>query len=758
MSGLGRLILGTLLAGVLVAGLLLPYSIGIGLASNSVTNAIEDAKSDPLDGDVPLRTTFTDASGALIATIYDQNRVAVPLSSISDYLQVAVISMEDRRFYQHQGVDWRGTVRALLRNAQADSTAQGGSTLTQQYVKNYLYLVQAKTEAEKADAIASTPIRKLREAKMALSLEQTHTKAEILERYLNLVAFGPSQYGAEAASQWYFGVSADKLTLAQAALLAGMVNNPPRYNPLDENHVQDARDRRDLVLDVMVAAGRLSKATAEETKQQDLGLNPHRVSSGCIPAVNSDTNGFFCQYVLDYLNTAGFDAKTVGRSGWTVKTTLDPAVMASAKAAAVANADPTNDAVKRIANAVAVVSKDEPRRVLALAANRPYGLDPTTGQTVQRLTTTFAPLGAGSTFKIFTAAAAMEAGLGTNAVIDAPAEYTSSLVPGKPFKNGGVYPATLTLAQALATSPNTAFVALEDQVGLQKVAEMAVRLGLRGYSLDAGQVDPAFANAGTDYTTQVVAQKIASFTLGVSPVSPLELANVGATLASDGRWCPPTPVDTITDRNGKFVTWNKQPCEDAVPAELARTLSVAMQGDLAAGGTANPAATAAGWSWTAAGKTGTTQEYKSSAYLGFTPEMSASVILWDSEPRPQSICSNPIRTCSTDEAMGGAGMYGGAVPAVTWMATMKPLKQGQPDTFFRLASPAYIRGSSSTQVPSVVGKNVDDAKAQLTAAGFTVNLTAKQNAGTAVNIVVDQNPKGAALPGGAVTLVVSAGG
>ena len=119
MSGLGRLVLGTLLAGVLVAGLLLPYSVGLGLASNAVTTAIEDAKADPLDGEIPLRTTFTDASGAPIATFYDQNRVYVPLSSISDYLQVAVISMEDRRFYQHQGVDWRGTVRALLRNAQS---------------------------------------------------------------------------------------------------------------------------------------------------------------------------------------------------------------------------------------------------------------------------------------------------------------------------------------------------------------------------------------------------------------------------------------------------------------------------------------------------------------------------------------------------------------------------------------------------------------------------------------------------------------
>ena len=758
MSGLGRLVLGTLLAGVLVAGLLLPYSVGMGLAANSVTTAIEDAKSDPLDGEIPLRTTFTDAAGTPIATFYDQNRVAVPLSSISDYLQVAVISMEDRRFYQHQGVDWRGTVRALLRNAQADAAAQGGSTLTQQYVKNYLYLVEAQTEAEKADAIASTPIRKLREAKMALSLEQTLSKAEILERYLNLVAFGPSQYGAEAASQWFFGVSADRLTLAQAALLAGMVNNPPKYNPLDENHVQDARDRRDLVLDVMVSAGRLSKATAEETKKQDLGLNPVRTRNGCIPADNSETNGFFCQYALDYLATAGFDTKTVARSGWTVKTTLDPAVMASAKAAATSNADPSVPGVERIANAVAVVGKDEPRKVLALAANRPYGLDATKGQTVQRLTTTFAPLGAGSTFKIFTAAAAMEMGLGTNATIEVPSEYRSPLVPANVFRNATSYPGSLTLAQALATSPNTAFVALEDQVGLQKVAEMAVRLGLRGYSLDAGQVDPAFAGAGTDYTQQVVAQKIASFTLGVSPVSPLELANVGATLASDGRWCPPTPIDTITDRSGKFVTWDKAACEEAVAPELARTLSVAMEGDLAGGGTAANAASAAGWTWTAAGKTGTTQEYKSSAYLGFTPEMSASVVVWDSEPRPQSICRDPIRTCSTDEAFAGNGMSGGSVPAQTWFAAIKPLKEGQPDTFFRPASATYLKGNPDTQVPTVVGKNVDEARAALTAAGFTVVVTARQNAGAAANIVVEQSPKSTALPGSSISLFVSAGG
>ncbi len=197
---------------------------------------------------------------------------------------------------------------------------------------------------------------------------------------------------------------------------------------------------------------------------------------------------------------------------------------------------------------------------------------------------------------------------------------------------------------------------------------MAVRLGLRGYSLDAGLVDPAFASAGTDYTAQVVAQKIASFTLGVSPVSPLELANVGATIDSDGKWCPPTP-----DRHHHR------------PRRQVRHLGQdALRSGRPAGAGAHPRCRhggrpdrrrhrrgrprrAAGWSWTAAGKTGTTQEYKSSAFLGFTPEMSASVILWDSEPRPQSICRDPIRTCATEEALAGNGMSGGSVPAATWM-------------------------------------------------------------------------------------------
>jgi membrane peptidoglycan carboxypeptidase len=354
----------------------------------------------------------------------------------------------------------------------------------------------------------------------------------------------------------------------------------------------------------------------------------------------------------------------------------------------------------------------------------------------------------------------MELGLGTQTTIGVPATYRSPLVPTHTFKNASAnYPSSMTLAQALATSPNTAFVRLEDQIGLSKVADMSVRLGMKGYLLDAGDVDPAFTGVGTNYEAQITQQKMASFTLGVSPVSPLELANVGATLKSDGQWCPPTPVESITDTSGKLLSWKQQSCEEAVAPDLAHTLTVAMEGDLKdADGTSHAAATAAGWDRIAAGKTGTTQDYKSSAYLGFTPQYSGAVITWDYLPRPQPICKDPLRTCTSDEAQGGAGMSGGSVPAATWLAAMKPLHEGLPNADFAPPSPQYLQGSPQAQVPSVVGLSVDVATDQLQAKGFQVKVVLSDATGAAANTVVDQDPKDNALPNTTVTLTVATGG
>lgn len=776
MGGVGRLALGTVLAGVLVAALLLPYVVGIGLASNQVTETIEETSMEGLDLPAPETTTMTDSAGTPIAYFYSQNRVVLDsFSDFSPWLWQAVVATEDRRFMSHKGFDWRGTTRVLLKS----DAVGGGSTLTQQYVKNHRFLVQAKTETERAEAIEATPFRKLQEAKMALVLEQNQSKEQILTNYLNLVAFGPSVYGAQAAAKYFFGVDAKDLTLSQSALMAAMINNPNKYNPFLDGREQDALDRRNIVLDLMTQNRYITKAQADEAKADPMPTQPNRTPNNCISADNHEANGFFCTYALDWLqNTQGMTFEDIQTGGYTIQTTLDPTAMAAAKAAVDANADPNNQAYNRVANVMAVVKPGAgSRKVLALAANRPYGNNPDAGETLQRLVTTFSPFGAGSTFKIFTAAAAMEKGLGTSSIIDTPAGYKSPLAPAHTFGNypGANYPTSMSLTQALATSPNTGFVKLEDQVGLEEVARMSVALGLRGYELPAGDVDGAFAGTGRTFQDEIYAQKMASYTLGVTPVSPLELANVGATLASRGQWCQPTPIDTIRDRNGAVVPMAPTECEQVVDEALADTLTFAMQKDREGDGTAARAAQAADWTMAMASKTGTTNDYKSSAFLGYTPYFSSAVLTWDYLDRPRSICvdNNYVLagSCTLEtttgaviegtDSVGNGGMTGGSVPAATWFTGMKALQADQSlySGVFDPSDPQYVNGVEGARIPSgLVSKTFEEADQALTAAGFVVNTPLlTQDCALDANQVVSVDPATSALPGSVVTLTLCAG-
>ena len=785
----------TLLAGVLVAGLLLPYSLGLGLASNKITNALAATPANDLNGPVPETSVVNDSTGQPIAYVFNQNRIVVPQSGISILLQRAVVAVEDRRFYAHKGVDWRGTTRALLSNAQG--AQQGGSTITQQYVKNYLFLVQATTDAERAAAIAVSPGRKLREAKLALVLEQHETKDDILTGYLNLVAFLPNTYGAEAAAERLFGVHAADLTLPEAALMAGMVNNPNKYDPTNPATIGNARARRNIVLGLLQKQGLITVAQMNAAIAAPLGTESDKgvkTYSGCVSASGADVNGYFCQYVLDYLANAGLSNDVIANGGYTINTTLDPAKMAAAHQAVLAQV-PLTAANQKVANVMAIVAPGSPRKVVAMTANRPYGLNAAKGQTQQKLTTTFAPLGAGSTFKIFTAAAALEAGLGTQSVIQTPATYTSPLSP-HPFKNTSdndeTFPPTMTLQQALATSPNTGFVKLEDDLGLAKVVDMAVAMGMKGYTLKAGDVDQTFTDSTNTYAQELVAQKVVSFTLGVTPVSPLELANVGATIASDGVWCPPTPINNVLDRNGKAVALpGAQACSYIVTGQqqasqdLSRSLAQAMGDTITtAAGTAHQSAVATGWNLaqgTTAGKTGTTGDYKSSAYLGFTPLYSASTVTFDYLSKPQPICmyapnvpktatQTPLAitgSCTIAQAQSSVGntkatitgLTGGSVPAATWFQAMKAIQPTA--TYFAPASPSYVTGQSNTLVPDLTNLSVDDAKAKVAAAGFKFNyLIDNQPNSAAANTVTRQDPAPgqSALPGSSINVYVSAGG
>ena len=358
MSNLGRLGAGSLIGGFLVAILLLPLASAAGFGATNVADAVQSTDDIPLDLPAPEMTTLTDNAGTPIAFIYNQLRTWAAYDDISKYVKGAVVSIEDRRFYSHHGVDWRGTARAGLGQLSGEASAGGGSTITQQLVKNYQFLVVAKTDAERAAAIEQTPVRKLREARMAINLDQLETKDQVLERYLNTVAFAPSVYGIQAAAQYFYGKDAATLELDEAATLAGMVNNPNKYNPFTENGATLVKQRRDKVLDAMARDKKISQKVADETKTLPLTATRHPKSNGCIAADAAATQGYFCQYVLDYLKNLTnkpFTQDDLETGGYTIKTTLDPKVMAAAIASVTANANPAAPDTARIADVMAVV-------------------------------------------------------------------------------------------------------------------------------------------------------------------------------------------------------------------------------------------------------------------------------------------------------------------------------------------------------------------------------------------------------------------
>ena len=738
-----------LLAGVLVAGLLFPVAGGIGMTSNQASDTVTSVSEELVDEQVPLVTTVTDVGGAPIAYVFDQNRFAVEPSGIADTMKAAIISIEDRRFFEHQGVDWRGMTRAFATNVTSSGSAlegQGASTLTMQYVKNYLLYAVADTEAERTAAVATTPARKLREIRIALQLERQVDKEEILARYLNIVFFGNNAYGIVSAARTYFNTTPDQLTVSQAALLAGMVKSTSAFDPVD--NPEAAISRRNVVIDSMVDVGSITRAQGDAAKAEPLGIQQPLtgLANGCVSAGPAD--GFMCQYALDYLETVGLPLEQLKRGGYTIRTTLDRRASDLAK-------DAVNSQVPRstpgIANAMAVVQPGKDKhRVVALVSSRDYGLDAEAGQTSFAQPSSAQPFGAGSIYKIFTAAAALEKGLGIQTRVSVPGAYTSRVYSngGAPYtvRNAGNYASgSLTLQDALARSPNTTFVALADRIGsATPIVDMAYRLGMRT-SLNVRDGE------GRTIAEAVKAENRGSYTLGPEPTSPLDLANVAATLMSGGTWCPPSPIEAITDRNGEPALLQEAPCEQAVPEGLANTLAVGLSKDDAPGGTAFTAAQNAGWSRPMLGKTGTTQSNRSAGFVGATPQYAGAAMVWPDGSKPRPICdTDPPRLCGT------GNIFGGKVPARTWFNAMIPLHEGLPELPMPPTDPRYVSGGGGAQVPNVVGQGENQARLALERAGFRVQ-SFDADSTRPRGIVTSQNPSDSALPGDLVTIGVSNG-
>ena len=700
----------SVLAGVLLAGLAFPVVGGLGLIGKSAAEEFTPQK--PPDLTLAQSSTILDKNHHVLATLFTENRVPVKLAEVPDLARKALIAIEDNRFYHHRGIDLKGTIRALARNSSSGSVQQGGSTLTQQYVKNRL-IESASTVAGKKAGSARSIKRKILEARYALYLEEHMSKDEILEGYFNIAYYGSGVYGIGTAANHYFGVPVRKLTLAQGALLAGMVQNPRRFDPTA--NPRHAIQRRNIVLVRMKELGYISPAQLSQGVHERLGLKVTSVSSGCeAPGV---TAPFFCDYVRRYLED-GPAGQALGDTrqerqerllagGLTITTTLDPSVQVAAQQAVndqVPAADPFH--------AVAVADTVEPGTgaVLGMAVDRSYGDKP--GQTKVN----FALGGSrgfqgGSTFKAFVLARALQLGISPGLTLYAPQRYCPKAFvyiagDGKcgPSNAGDSEAGTFDMVKATWESVNTYFIQLEERTGLITPPGLAEALGVR-------QVDGSFEGKSLPRTNP-------SFVLGTSEVSPLAMASAYATFASHGLFCPPHPVTSITDARGKPIEVKTEPCTQALESEVSNTVTSILRGVI--DGPA-PKRTGAGASIgrPAAGKTGTTNDSTAAWFIGYTPQLATAV--WVGKATPKSMRRVTINGRYYKQ------VFGGTIPAAIWRELMLAALQGVPVKNFEGAGLALSSGQR-VAVPDVTGLPVALASEQLRSAGFAVAVSSPINA------------------------------
>jgi membrane peptidoglycan carboxypeptidase len=690
-------------AGALLAGLLLPWIGGTGLVARNSASLLDALPVELTDSTPAGNTRVLAADGSLITNFYANNRTPVTSDQISDVMKQALVDIEDSRFYEHNGIDVQGTLRALLTNVAAGTVREGGSTLTQQLVKQTL-LQTATTPEEAAAADEESVARKLREARLALALEETYSKDEILTRYLNIVYFGNGAYGIQAAAQAYFSVNAVDLTLPQAAMLAGLVQSPAVDDPIKSP--ENAQVRRNQVLQRMLDLGHVTQAEFDEISVQPVQVAPGQApANGCIDAA---IGGFFCAFLQDYLtDELGLTQDQIDNGGLTVQTTLRPDMQAAGDQA-VLNTLPMGDPLAGMYTAV------EPGtgNVLAMSVNRRYGCtDPDCESVV--LNDAYSQ-GAGSTYKTFVAAAALERGFSQYYTLTTSDPYVSRVYRdgsgAYDVRNAGRYSATLDLERALYQSSNTYFLALEDALGsVEAPVRMAEAMGMN------------FVSPSGD---TIVEENHGAFTFGPYPTSPLDLASAYNTLAANGTQCDPSPVAQILDRAGQPLTnadgqpvvlSPEQRCTpEAIPTGVATTLNQMLRKDVEPGFSGQTGSRAFVEGHQIAGKTGTSQENYSVAFVGYTPQYTASVMVL-----------NPKQ----NQDVGG---FGGGKGATIWHDAMAPILTGQPLVPFPPADPRVQQGNTKV-VPSCGG--VNDCRRTLEGAGFTtivVEVDSEQPAGFVV--------------------------
>jgi membrane peptidoglycan carboxypeptidase len=686
------------IGGVLIAAIWLPAVGSIGMFAKKELDKFQSLSTQAL-GQVPQRSEILDRSGHLIAYVYNVNasyfygpgnikvlsasgidRAPVSYDQISPVMRRAIIAIEDSRYYQHGAIDLKGTIRALINNLQ-HKPVQGGSTIAQQYVKNVLIL-SAPNPTQAYAATTDTLSRKIHELRLAIAVEHQMSRNEILAGYLNDAYFGNQAVGIQIAAQTYFSTSAAKLTLSQAALLAGIVENPSAYDPIVQPTA--AMDRRNTVLARMAQLGMITSAAAQAAEKQHLNLHPSVQQNGCTSA-SVRSAGFFCQYVEQVIlrdsalgKTPQDRARLLATGGLKIYTTLDGTDQRAAANAVNFMMPPYGGPFNPPHNAdTQALIQPGTGKIRAMAQDRFYGTGPGHTEINYAVDTAYGGsqygVQTGSSSKLFTLITALEQGLPFGFTLTVPSTQTvfgynscnGSGIGGFKVTNAegaGGKPTTYSLYTGTTNSINVFYANLEKKVGLCNVVQTAVRLGVH-------RVD-GVSLLKSDGPGQLPADDIASFTLGPIGVSPLTMAAAYASVAARGIYCNPVAINKIVTDANRSLPVPGAGCHRVMTAAIADAVNYVLQGVLT-----NGTAAGDGISRPAAGKTGTANGSAYAAFGGYTPTLVGYVSAF-----------NPVNP--TSHPMSGAGscyrfgcpneMFGAMAPGQTWQLTFQHANLGPP--------------------------------------------------------------------------------
>jgi penicillin-binding protein 1A len=610
----------------------------VAVAAGTVVGLIYAFARVPLPAEVPTAQTivFLDATGRQeIGTLSAQeNRRVVTLDKIPEDARRAVLAAEDRDFYEHGAISWRGLARASAANLLRRRISEGGSTLTQQYVKNAFPGVGRDR----------TLFRKLKEAVIAVKLERKFSKDQILEFYMNTVYFGRGAYGIDAAARTYFKQKVENLKPGQSALLAGVIRSPEFYGKKD--HATSAKARRNYVLEAMVDRGWLTAKEGRAATASKLGIVWSTKRGGI---VNSQAP-FFLEKVRQYL-IARYGAEAVNLGGLRVRTTLDMGLQRLADAT-----------LRRIMND----PKHDPRAALVAidprngAVRAMYG-----GRSFKSRQFNYATDSvrqAGSTMKPFVLAQALNAGISANTVYPGPAEL---IVNGEDFRNyGDTNYGAMTLRDATRLSVNTIYVQLMQVVGPERVAKFAKAHGLAAEL--GGPANPK--RDPRPLENAPVLKPVLALSLGSGDVTTLQLASAFGTWANRGIHQAPHLVEKVVDSKGRVLEDHRgQQGTQVIAREHADTMNLVLRGAVEDGtGTA-----ARLYGREVAGKTGTTSDYTDARFVGYTTDLVTSVWLGFDDPKKKLV-----------NVRGYDGISGGTLPAQIWHDFMDGATRNRPNQPF----------------------------------------------------------------------------